>query len=222
MYAKFLRILWSFHQLMVIGRDTAHCYGFFAHLPDAGNSTITTCDNIYQGYTKQITANQHHSTQSRKFQAPESVMLRLSPAELDSILSLIDCGHSARHLAKTMGLSIPTVTRYWSQHRPDVPRSLGGCPSKLSPANVCHAVRLISLGKAENASQVARSLRTVTNQSITSQTVRNHLKSAGLKAVVKKKRPLLLKRHRSERLDFATAHGGFVDGVGGKFCGYMN
>jgi transposase len=133
-------------------------------------------------------------------------MRRLSPAELDNVLCLIDAGHSACYIAQKTGLSIPTVTRYRSQYRPDIPTSLGGRPSKLSPADVRHAIRLISSGKAENASQVTRSLQTVTNQSLTSQTVRNHLKSAGLKAVVKKKRPILSKRHRIARLDFATAH----------------
>jgi len=36
--------------------------------------------------------------------------------------------------------------------------------------------------------------------------VHRGLKEAGLKAVVKKKRPLLSKRHRKERLDWAVAH----------------
>ena len=53
-----------------------------------------------------------------------------------------------------------------------------------------------------------RSLRSSSKspQSLTSQITRNHLKKAGLKAVVKAKRPLLTKRHRKERLDFAVAH----------------
>jgi hypothetical protein len=38
------------------------------------------------------------------------------------------------------------------------------------------------------------------------ETVRRGLKKAGMKAVVKKKRPLLSKRHRQERLDFAIQH----------------
>ena len=32
------------------------------------------------------------------------------------------------------------------------------------------------------------------------------MKKAGMKAVVKKKRPLLSKKHRQERLDFALSH----------------
>jgi hypothetical protein len=46
----------------------------------------------------------------------------------------------------------------------------------------------------------------ITNQPISSQTVRRHLKKAGMKAVVKRKRPLLKKRHREARLDLALTH----------------
>jgi transposase len=133
-------------------------------------------------------------------------MKHLSTDELNNILSLIDGHNSAHHIAKITGLHTSTVTRYWTLHRPDVPKPSGGHPPKLSPADVRHAVRLISTGEAENAAQVARSLQTITNISVTRQTVRSHLKKAGLKAVVKKKRPLLSARHRHNRMDFATSY----------------
>src|SRR6266487_641611 len=41
---------------------------------------------------------------------------------------------------------------------------------------------------------------------LSAQTVCNGLKDTGLKAVVKKKRPFLSKKHRKERMDFALAH----------------
>ena len=117
-------------------------------------------------------------------------MKHLSSDELNNILSLIDSGNSACHIAKIMGFNKSTVTCYWHQHRPDTPKSSGGCPSKLSPTDVCHAVHLVTSGEAENAAQVARSLQTITNNSVTCQTVGIHLKKTGLKAVVKKKTPL--------------------------------
>ena len=43
-------------------------------------------------------------------------------------------------------------------------------------------------------------------KSISARTVHRALKKVGMKAVVKRKRPLLTKRHRRERLDFAMAH----------------
>jgi hypothetical protein len=65
---------------------------------------------------------------------------------------------------------------------------------------------IITSQKAENAAEVTRTLMDITNQPISSQTVRRHLKKAGMKAVVKRKRPLLKKRHRQARLDFALTH----------------
>ena len=53
---------------------------------------------------------------------------------------------------------------------------------------------------------MSRELRDITNTPVSPQTVRRHLKQAGLKAVVKKKKPLLTARHRKNRLDYAIAH----------------
>ena len=65
---------------------------------------------------------------------------------------------------------------------------------------------MISSGKAENAVQITRTLQTITNHDLSPETVCLHLKKAGMKAVVKKKRPILSKRHRKERLDYALRH----------------
>jgi hypothetical protein len=46
----------------------------------------------------------------------------------------------------------------------------------------------------------------MTGESTSVRTVCRALKEAGMKAVVKKKRPKLTKRHRRERMDFALAH----------------
>ena len=88
----------------------------------------------------------------------------------------------------------------------DATKSIGGCLNKLSPTNIRHAVYLLSTNKAENAVQVARHLRDITHTPLSPQTVRGHLKKAGLKAVVKKNKPLLTPRHRRNRLDRAIAH----------------
>ena len=69
-----------------------------------------------------------------------------------------------------------------------------------------HAIRLIGTGKAENAVQVTRTLQDVKNQSISPQTIHQHLKKAGMKAVVKKKCPLLSAHHKRARMDFAVSH----------------
>ena len=91
-------------------------------------------------------------------------------------------------------------------HRPNMSKSLGGCPTKLSESDARHAIRLISSGKADTAVQVHKVLQSITNQDFSVHTVRRKLKQAGMKSAVKKKRPFLSKHHQKQRLDFAIAH----------------
>jgi len=62
------------------------------------------------------------------------------------------------------------------------------------------------MGKADNAVQATKELRNITNIPISVSTVRRNLKEAGLKAVVKRKRPFLRPHHRKARLEFAESH----------------
>ena len=137
---------------------------------------------------------------------PLVTMHALSSARIEELLSLIDSGKSAREIHSITAIGLTTITRYWSEHRPSVPKPSGGRPKKLTDANMRHATRLIRSGKAENAVQITRSLCTITNQSLSPQTTRNYLKQCGWKAVVKKKHPLLSARHRRARMDLTTAH----------------
>ena len=54
--------------------------------------------------------------------------------------------------------------------------------------------------------QVTQALRDVSGTSIPASATMRHLKRAGSKAVVKKKKPLLTARHRKNRLEFALGH----------------
>jgi len=133
-------------------------------------------------------------------------MRTLSLASQNHILSLLDAGHSATQIASNTGYSLGTVSKLRSKHRSHLSKSLGGRPPKLSSANIRHAQRLISSGKADTAVDVTKALKNITNQSLSAQTVHRSLKAAGLKAVAKKKKPFLSKRHKKERMDFALAH----------------
>src|SRR5260221_4142266 len=92
------------------------------------------------------------------------------------------------------------------KHHPDVPKPHGGHPTKPSDTDICHACHLISSGKADNSTQVTKLLQNITNKSLSAETVCLKLKKAGWKAVVKKKRPMLSRHHRKERMDFAISH----------------
>ena len=54
--------------------------------------------------------------------------------------------------------------------------------------------------------QAAKALSTINTQDITPQIVRNGLKSSGMISVAKQHKPLLSKKHRKARLEFAETH----------------
>jgi transposase len=99
-------------------------------------------------------------------------MRTLSSAQKNRILSMLDAGHSAHSIASTIGVHASTISRLRTKERSDLHKSSGGRPTKLSPANIQHAIHLITSKKAENAVQVTKSLRNITNQSLSPTTVR--------------------------------------------------
>ena len=62
------------------------------------------------------------------------------------------------------------------------------------------------MGKVDNATEAAKTLQDITNTPFSSQTLRRHLKSHGMRPVVKRKCPLLKPHHRRARLEFAERH----------------
>ena len=76
----------------------------------------------------------------------------------------------------------------------------------LSDTSKWAIVQQIITGKAKNAVQAIKFINSIVNSAVSSQTVRNTLKEASLKAVVKKKKPLLSVNHRKRRLAFALKY----------------
>ena len=122
---------------------------------------------------------------------PQSTMQPLSMATHDRIITLLKSGASGYAIHHATGASTGGISKIHSEYCPELPKSSGGRSHKLTPANINYAKRIIRMRKADNAVQVTKSLRDVTNQSISSQTVRCNLREAGLWPVVKRKCPLL-------------------------------
>src|SRR6266566_3102842 len=133
-------------------------------------------------------------------------MRTLSLTQKNYILSMLNAGHSAHSIGSITGVHTSTIFRLHSKECSELHKSSGGHPTKLSPTNIHHAVHFITTRKAENAVQVTKSLKNITNQSLSPSTVRLYLKKAGMKAVVKIKRPLLSAKHCKARLDYAYAY----------------
>ena len=78
-------------------------------------------------------------------------MRSISPTQKQTILSMLDASQSAYSIASTTGLNVSTISRLCSKEHSELQKATGGCPPKLSSANVWHVICLISSGKVENA-----------------------------------------------------------------------
>ena len=80
----------------------------------------------------------------------------LSVTQQNTILSLLDSGHSGEAIAKRTGVSPSSIYKLCSKQCSLLSKAVRGHPSKLSPINIQHAQHLITSGKAENAVQVTK------------------------------------------------------------------
>jgi transposase len=119
-----------------------------------------------------------------------------------SIISLLRDGKSCRTIAQKLGISRTSVSRLRLSLDIPLPITKNGRPRKLTQWDSRYLRRQILSGVADNAAQLKRKLQLP----VSTQTVRNTLKRAGLRSHVKKKRPLLSRAHRKARLVFALRH----------------
>jgi transposase len=169
-----------------------------------------TCDMFRKFNIDQTNHNNSYSS-------TQSTMRKLSSSEVDRITQKLISGQSHREIKASTGASLGSISKIRSSNCPGLPRSFGGRPSTLSPANVQYATSLLNRGKAKYATTVARRLSDITNKPIHPQTVRRCLKEAGLKARKKVKKPYLSKKNKQDRLDFAIKHRHFTEDDWKKF-----
>ena len=98
---------------------------------------------------------------------------------------MLDSGLSVQQISHQTDHGIATISCAHSEHHPELQKSSGGRPMKLSTTNVEYARQIICMGKVDNATEAAKSLQDITNTSFSSQTLCRHLKSCGIKPVVK-------------------------------------
>lgn len=122
------------------------------------------------------------------------------------VLHLLDKGESLRAISCQTHISLGKLSDIRSEHRPDAVLQVGGRPRKVDDTTLRRAQRMITSGKVDTATQATRALQDMTNTTFTPQSLRNHLKKSGLKAVVKKKRNFISRQNKIDRLNFAIAH----------------
>lgn len=134
------------------------------------------------------------------------IMKSITKDQENSIISLASQGLSCRHIAAATGLGKSTIARHLKTALPDRKKLSAGRSSKLTSRDKHAIIHQIITGKVDNAVQATKFINSVTTTPVHPQTVRNTLKSAGLRAVTKKKKPLLKLVHRQSRLAFARKY----------------
>ena len=87
---------------------------------------------------------------------------------------MLDLGLSIQQISHQTGHGIDTISRTHSDHRPELQKSSGGHPTKLSIANIEYARHIICMGKVDNATEAAKTLQDITNSPFSSQTLHRH------------------------------------------------
>ena len=101
-----------------------------------------------------------------------------------------------------MNVGHSTVHRILLSIGPSLPRHHAGRPATLKAQDQRRLARKVTSGAADTAPQLKKLL----DLNVTTQTIRNTLRKAGLKAAVKQKKPFLSKAHQRRRLEFALEH----------------
>ena len=93
----------------------------------------------------------------------QTLMRSLTPAQCNRVLELLDKGESSHSISSITGISVGSISNIRSKHHSTLSKSVGGCPQKLSPSDIQYAIHLITSQKAENATEVTRTLQDMTN-----------------------------------------------------------
>ena len=108
-------------------------------------------------------------------------MHKITIAQTNYVLTLLDSGTSVVKISEELDLIFGTISCIGAQHCSNLPKSSGGCPAKLSSANNDYSGHVMHMGKVDNTVQMAKVLQNVTHQYNSAQTVCHHLKSKGMR-----------------------------------------
>lgn len=133
-------------------------------------------------------------------------MKPISENKRRQVISLLDQGLPHRQIVTQANVSLGTISSLCNQHSPGKAKPKGGRPVKLTEATKRLARRMILSGKVDTATKVAKKLKEDNIATVHAKTIRRTLRSQGLVAVTKKKKPRLTARHWQLRLEFANKY----------------
>jgi transposase len=130
----------------------------------------------------------------------------LSTDSYNNILSLLEKGYSIRKIADQHSISKSKIQKIRAKHFPNLIKSLGGRPTKLSPQDKHFCVREITSGRSKTSVEIRKKLEADLQVTVCNNTVCNALREAGLGAVEKESKPMLSSKNIKARLQFAKRH----------------
>ena len=139
---------------------------------------------------------------------PEHIrgMPHTSTEQRARICALVECGQSARTVAREEGVSVATVYRIIKKHKDGLGyeyNEKSGRPRHFTERDERSMIRLLATGKCKNAEEIKAALKDYEGST---QTIRNALWRHGMRGRACRKKPLLSKKHRKRRLAFAKKY----------------
>lgn len=140
-------------------------------------------------------------------------MARLSEADRNRIIGMLQAGLSKREVARRMNYTRATIYRTWARFQQlgnvrDLPRS--GRP-KVTTRNQDRYIRLThARDRFKPATETARQTVGTHNRHISDRTVRRRLSDGGMKSRRPYVGPVLTRRHRRNRETWALNHRGWA------------
>lgn len=136
--------------------------------------------------------------------------VQLTSEQRAQAIILLKNGFASREIAAKVGCkSHTTISRLKKKYEETgkVENKPGsGRPRKLNERDERSLIRRLMTKECTTAVQLQKSLKTSDNIEVSTNTVRRALKRNGLVARVKRKKPLLSKKHREKRLKFAKRY----------------
>ena len=132
-------------------------------------------------------------------------MKRTSPDKLLLAKYYRSGGMSVRKISMKTGLKKSTIHENLAQKLPLTSANTTGRPKILSPKLKSLLVRHFESGRFMTSTEAKKYLTNNHDVIVSNQTIRNELRSAGLKSYARPLKPRLKKIHRLQRLNFAKA-----------------
>jgi transposase len=137
---------------------------------------------------------------------PRQPLADTTPAQKAAIVTRKSLGMTTRQIANNENVSPSTVSRITNRYGETSDFAAKGTKKgrecKMSKRDVDLACRMLSSGHCKNATSIQRTFFPLLHVD----TIRNALRKRGLKAYTRQSKPLLTRKQKAKRLDWAESH----------------